>query len=369
MLYQPSGQLTSLLNQATLNQFTVLKFSGEDSFEFLQGQLSQDMRLVSNRQAQLASYSNAKGRVLATLILWQAADTNICTYYACLPSDNALAIQKRLSMFVLRAKVRIEILQANIDGLWWNSPEIVKDRLGIDCHPQSHPIHNDTFSVHQKTQAHFIHYPSRSPGDSFSTGINQIESPPYFRLLAINFADTTPLCSEYEKADENEWYMQDILAGLPWITSATKEVFTAQSINQDVLHAINFTKGCYPGQEVIARSHYRGIIKRRSVIGVINQPSADTNSLLASDIIQGEDIVGQVVNATSFADKTYILFEAPLEAITKAGGQASVLDSSVESTSDRDKAQKTAPPIELRLANNDAPIAIYPVHYSLHKPE
>lgn len=300
MLYQPSEQSNTELYQAALSEFAVLKISGEDSFEFLQNQLSQDMRLVTAKHAQLTTFSSAKGRVLANFLIWQDAEQDLPTYYACIQTDIAQATQKRLSMFVLRAKVKIELLEARVCGIWGTSLETIKQVLDIDCSSPSPTINTQTFTVHKKDQAFIIQYPSETQ---------------HLRLLAINLSEQTTLCADCQAATENHWYAQDITLGLPWITEATKELFVAQSINQDVLHAINFTKGCYPGQEVIARSHYRGSLKRRSVIGTVSPAVSDAKSLIASDVRQGEDIVGQIVNAVSLEDATYVLFEIQLSAL------------------------------------------------------
>ncbi len=331
MLYQPSEQSTTELYQASLNEFALLKISGEDSFTFLQSQLSQDMRLVSAKQAQLATFSTAKGRVLANFLIWQDAEPETPTYYACIQQDIAEATQKRLSMFVLRAKVKVELLDSTICGIWGTNLDTVAQRLDIDCSQSSPTINADTFAVIKKDNAFMIRYPSQEQ---------------HIRLLAISLDGQSPLCSDCQHTSENHWYAQDIALGLPWISSSTKEVFIAQSINQDVLHAINFTKGCYPGQEVIARSHYKGSLKRRSVIGTVSPAIAEPKSLLASDVLQGEDIVGQIVNAVTLNDKTYLLFEIQLQALTETDTQA----------------------LSLGLAPS-ATITLLPLNYSLDKPE
>lgn len=331
MLYQPSEQSTTELYQATLSEFALIKISGEDSFEFLQNQLSQDLRIVTSTQAQLATLSSAKGRVFANFLIWQDAEQDLPTYYACLQQDIAEQTQKRLSMFVLRAKVKVELASAKICGIWGSNHEAISQRLAIDGHHSSPTITTQTFTVNKNDDAFIIRYPSEGG---------------HIRLLAISLEGQAPLCSDCQQSSENHWYAQDIALGLPWICAATKELFVAQSINQDVMHAINFTKGCYPGQEVIARSHYRGSLKRRSVIGFVTPAIQDAKSLLATDIMQGEDIVGQIVNAVSLNDKTYLLFEIQLDALNESANKDLTLS-----------------------AEPAATIELMPLHYSLDKPE
>lgn len=330
MLYHPSEQASDSLYQATLSEFAIIKIYGEDSFDFLQNQLSQDMRLVTAEHAQLATFSSAKGRVSANFLIWQDSGQEVPTYYAYIRQDIAQVTQKRLSMFVLRAKVKIELLEAKVCGIWSSNLELLKQHLELSSSVPSEAINTQTFVVNKKEQHFFIQFPSQADN---------------IRVLAISLAAETPLCAECEKANEDYWYAQDIALGLPWITEATKELFVAQSINQDVLHAINFTKGCYPGQEVIARSHYRGSLKRRSVSGTVSPAISDPKRLIASDVMQGEDIVGQVVNAVNLNDNTYLMFEIQLEALSHSTEQA------------------------LSLAMQEATIHLLPQTYSLDKPE
>lgn len=316
---------------ADLDDFALLCFEGEDTLTFLQGQLSQDMRLVKGDTALLASYSNPKGRVFATFLFWQ--DTQVdSTYYALVRKDIATFLQKRLRMFVLRAKVTISIASAHIRGLWDTKA------LNLFTNDEiSHAINR--FKVYARgNNSVLISYPTL---------------PDVYRALYITIVDSTDDAVEndtvvdlstYQTSSASIWATQDILAAIPWIGEQTKEVFVAQSINLDAIGAINFKKGCYPGQEVIARSHYLGSLKRRSLIGIIEHGNpVDTHTLLGSDIMQGDTPVGQVVNASSADGKIYLLFEVQLNALEQG---------------------------ELALALvPDVSIKVQPVPYPLEKPE
>ncbi len=289
------------IQYAPLSEFALLKIEGEDSLSFLQGQLSQDMNAIRGATALLASYSNPKGRVFATLLLWQA-DDEANSYYALVSADNAAFLQKRLSMFVLRAKVKISVIEAQLTGVWSNDFEVLKQAFPAAqaISTQAQQTDKPSFTVIADNEQYFIHYPSSDTA---------------IRLLNVVVGEHSHQFDEFTLSSSQVWQQQDILAGIPWIKEQTREVFVAQSINQDAIGAINFKKGCYPGQEVIARSHYLGNLKRRTLIATLNQAIDNTQSLLASDVLEGENPIGQVVNAVTLDDKTYLLIEVQLRSI------------------------------------------------------
>lgn len=322
------------MQYAALNSFSLLKFEGDDSLSFLQGQLSQDMKLVHGENALLASYSNPKGRVFSTFLFWQ--DTNVPTnYYALIPQDNAAFLQKRLSMFVLRAKVSVQCVTAQIYGIWGDSLSSLSEKFSFanTALAYSKPLQSQPqFIVNAQGDDYLIKFPSHNATQ---------------RLLWISLSETNTtsqaILSSLNAAQASTWYAQDILIALPWIGSLTKELFVAQSINQDAIGAVNFKKGCYPGQEVIARSHYLGNLKRRTIIAHADCIIDDYLDLIAKDIMVGDNPVGQVVNVAVSEGKTYFLLEAQLQAVD---GQSIIL----------------APHPNIALS-------IDPIPYSLEKPE
>lgn len=299
---------------AFLEDFALLRFQGADALSFLQGQLSQDMHLVRAENALLASYSNPKGRVFATFLCWQ--DTQVeSSYYALLKKDIAEFLQKRLRMFVLRAKVSIELVPATIQGFWGES-------LADSSHTViTHLLHTNNIAISYFS----TDMPSGIPtfnvlpikgGFAILSLVEKTQ-----RVLLLSIDNTKDPIAEVNTSDllstEAAWQVYDILAGIPWIGDKTKEHFIAQSINLDAIGAINFKKGCYPGQEVIARSHYLGQLKRRSMIGVIAHNITNISTLIGSDVMLGDQPVGQVINASHDNDKTYLLFEVQLSAVNQ----------------------------------------------------
>lgn len=192
------------------NGLGVLAFRGADAAKFLQGQLSADVEKLAPGATTLAGLHNPQGRVIALLALLRTREDEVL---AVLPRELLARVSDTLRKFVFRAKVRIE-------------PE--------DWHVLGAP------SAHEE-------FPSLAWGDRF------LCLAPASRLAAAGT----------DEAALAHWQRADIEAGLPQVYPATSESFVAQMLNLDLLGAIAFDKGCYTGQEVIARAHYRGRVKRR----------------------------------------------------------------------------------------------------------
>lgn len=272
---------------APLGEFTLLKVSGEDALTFLQSQLTQDLNLVSNTQALLAAWCNPKGRCLASFLVWQDQDNQ--AYYMLMKRDLLEATLPRLRMFVLRSKVVIEPVEATISGFWGAT-------LDDDIFPQELAAGGD-FSVVYTSNKIWIKFPAAAEEA---------------RYLAIDMSNAASESTEVQEAAY--WNAQDIQQGIAWIELANREEFIPQSINFDAIDAVNYKKGCFPGQEVVARSHYRGTLKRRSYIGHV--ASADESIAVGADIFQGDRPVGQVVNIAHLPEGgTWVLFETRLEAV------------------------------------------------------
>jgi folate-binding protein YgfZ len=206
-----------------LRYLGLLRFTGPDSLSFLQGQVSNDTRRLADGQGLLAAYSSPQGRVLALMHLLPHSSGTI----AILPRELVSPTLEALRRFVLRAKVRIEDAS---DVLW------VAGRHGgtnAGNHPQSGYVEQDGVGIAPV---------NHDPGRYWVIG-----------------ADDLPSSHAVERA----WRLADIRAGLPQIYLATRETFVAQMLNLDLLDGISFSKGCYTGQEIIARTQHLGRIKRR----------------------------------------------------------------------------------------------------------
>jgi hypothetical protein len=206
-----------------LPDLCVLQFQGADAVSFLHAQVSNDLEHLAADRACIAAYCTAKGRSLATMVLWREQDE---TVYALVRRDLSEALIKRLRMFVLRSKVTISLAELQVYG--------VADQSSAQA----------VWSLQRDGGDTLI----QAPGDL--DGLNR-----HWRI--------SPQPDATAQASDGRWETADILAGLPWIGADTQDLFIPQTLNLDLIDGINFKKGCYPGQEVVARSHYRGTIKRR----------------------------------------------------------------------------------------------------------
>jgi folate-binding protein YgfZ len=207
------------LSLTDLDDLAVLGVRGADAVFFLQGQLSQDVSLLSGRGAQIAGLHNPQGRCLAVLRLINLADDHILVV---LPAGLADSVRQLLSRYVLRARVKIE----DANSTWRVYGVTGPDASAVASTRLATPMDPD--------------------------GLRQLVIAPRGEPLP-----------QGEPARRAEWRLDDISAGLPEIVAATSGMFVAQMLNLDLLEAISFEKGCYTGQEVIARAHYRGQVKRR----------------------------------------------------------------------------------------------------------
>jgi folate-binding protein YgfZ len=229
----------------TLTHLGLLRFTGADANAFLQGQVSNDTRPLSGGAPVLAAYSTPQGRVVAVLRLLPHS-TGIL---ALLPREIAQSTLERLRKYVMRSKVKIEDLSETfaVIGLRREEASTIAELPMPDA---SHA------------------YVERS-----GIGVAQVDRDAD-RLWVVGEASaltaalttgqaTNPATADAGAAAENAWRLADIRAGLPQVYAATQEQFVAQMLNLDLIDGISFTKGCYTGQEIIARTQHLGRIKRR----------------------------------------------------------------------------------------------------------
>jgi len=279
---------------APLPDLAVLQFQGADAVAFLQGQLSNDVVNMPPDQARLAGYCSAKGRVLATLVVWrepQDADDACC---ALVKADIADALVKRLSMFVLRAKVAIRVAARRVTGETVSAAQ--------DAPP--------AWTVARHGENVCIQAPSADPAHSRRWRIETV-----VHTAGADAADAGSCPAATDATHRMQaWRAADIAAGLPWVGAANQDLYIPQTLNLDLLGAISFTKGCFPGQEVVARSHYRGTLKRRMVYGTV---AARAQAAVGTDVFNAkgdERPCGRVINLASGASEAvqHLLLEVQL---------------------------------------------------------
>lgn len=210
-------------SQLRLADWGVIRAQGADAASFLHSQLTQDFALLDREHARLAGFCTAKGRLLATLVGWRGSDEEVLL---ALPAETLAATLRRLSMFVMRAKCKLSDASAEF---------AVYGLLGAPT-AEAWTLSRD--------------------GDAVQIGL-----PGTGRALRVQPVDAPAPAGEAITAED--WAWAEAQAGVAWVRGATVEAFVPQMINFEVLGGVSFKKGCYPGQEIVARSQYRGTLKRR----------------------------------------------------------------------------------------------------------
>lgn len=207
------------MERTHLTRYGLLQVTGEDAREFLHAQLTTDILHLAQDRAAFAGWCSAKGRLLATFRVIPQAQG----FWLQLARDLAATVSKRLSMFVLRSRVRIadrsgEWMQHGVWDADWSGPEV-----------------------------------------SWAGAVATV------RVGERRFLQLGPAAEMTAPATvpEERWALDEIRAGRPWISAATQDQFVPQMVNLESLGGVDFRKGCYPGQEIVARAQYRGQVKRR----------------------------------------------------------------------------------------------------------
>lgn len=270
----------------------LLKLTGDDTTQFLQGQVTNDVRFLENNRSQFAGYCNPKGRLLALFFAFKHQGA------VHLSLDSALleSIQKRLTMYVMRAKVKIE-----------NVSDTVRIGVaGVDAQTNLKTIFNVLPMAPHDTVTHeettIIRLPYINPAFEIVTTAS----------AAINIWQT--LSTSHIAVGKFAWDWLATQSAIPEITANTKEAFVPQMINLDALDGINYKKGCYTGQEIVARTHYLGKVKRRTLLAHM----ATNESPTAGDIIldDAEQNIGQIVRVCPSLEQGFdVLFECRLESV------------------------------------------------------
>lgn len=249
-----------------LSSFGTLRVSGADAQSFLQNLLSNDIRNVDATHAQLSSFNSAKGRMLAVFLIWRDGED----YCVQLPISILEMMRKKLSMYVLRAKVKItdvsnEQICFGISGK--NAAEILRKLCG--------DVPSENLGCLTTEHAHILKI--NDTRFQLSTSVEHAQ------------ALWNQLNADAQAVGSGCWDWLNICSGIPTIVPKTQEEFVPQMANLDALGGINFKKGCYPGQEIVARMHYLGKLKRRMFLAHL----ASEDEPHAGDELFSADMEGQ----------------------------------------------------------------------------
>jgi len=283
-----------------LTHLGVIRVGGEEAKSFLHNQLTSDINHLDTDGAQHSAWCSPKGRMLASFIIWRDGDD----YLLALSTDLLPAIAKRLQMYVLRAKVTIADASNDLALLGVAGPGAVEvlDTLGL---PQPAAM---------KTAA--------------TDGVTALHLDPQRLILAVptaRVADLWPqLTAPARPAGLPVWRWLDIRAGLPLICEATKEHFVPQMANFERIGGVSFHKGCYPGQEIVARTQYLGKVKRHLYRLTADGPMAAGDELFSPAV--PDQSCGMVVSATASPAGKFIALAVLMEMAAEAGVQLRARD-------------------------------------------
>jgi tRNA-modifying protein YgfZ len=257
----PSGLPSGVLK---LEHLGIIRVTGADAASFLQGQLTNDVALLGMNESRLAAFCSAKGRMQASFTIYKrpALDTAQTTpdiYMVC-SRDILAPTLKRLSMFVMRAKAKLTDVTAefSIYGLTGNAIYLIATKA----------INTPATAIFNASTVIALH---PTLGQS--------------RALCITpVGDAAPAG---EALSTELWHWGEVQAGIATITAPIVEAFVPQMLNYESVGGVNFKKGCYPGQEVVARSQFRGTLKRRAY--VVNIDATDSQPFVSQEVFHESD--------------------------------------------------------------------------------
>ncbi|NJA08496.1 folate-binding protein YgfZ [Methylococcaceae bacterium WWC4] len=257
---------------------------GADSARFLQGQLTCDIQQISETQASIAAFCNAKGRVISTLLVIKKTNG----YWLVMPTSLVTPVIEKLRKYVLRAAVTLGD---------------ASDRLSVAG-----------LTIAAGHEFHSLPLPEKD----WSVGhapLTIVKLPGRRRFLILEKHDSAIL-TDLISRPETDWRYQDMLDGLPWFDASQSEQHLPQMLNIDGLGGISFTKGCYTGQEIVARSHYLGKVKRRLLVGGC---AGELTIAPGTPVLDGDtgQTVGGVLSSAHNGDTRLLLVLHALEGESK----------------------------------------------------
>lgn len=252
----------------SLPHLAVLSVTGKDAAKLLQGQVTCNVNDISEVNSSLAAMCNPKGRAIATFLLTRKADT----FLLVLPTELLETVKKRLQMYVLRSDVKIT--------------DRSDDLCLLGLYEQEQSVQPNTSEIQQNLISVNLPVSTRR-----RLSIMNVDQAMQFWTEQI---DHQGFC----KAGTDEWRYLDIVSGMPWLTTATSEEFIPQMLNLDKLGGISFNKGCYTGQEIVARTHYLGKTKREMLLAECQTSLVpEPNSTVINKDSIGQEAIGKVLLA------------------------------------------------------------------------
>jgi len=267
---EPDTSMTAPGPQAArLAHLRLIRVAGTDRAIFLQGQLTQDVHRVTGANSLIFGWATPQGRLLTCGHIFQHEDA----FWLTVQASAANSLLKRMRMYVLRARVTVDLAEEFVIG-------------------------GHAGAVTERPSARFV-VPLAGDPD---------------RALTLGHVSEHGAGADNDATICREWLLADIRAGIPMIEEPTLEAFTPQMVNLDLLDGVSFSKGCYTGQEIVARTHHLGRVKRRMFRFTCEAGGAATLAP-ASRLYNDDGAAGEIVSAVTCGSRTELLAVLPLTGI------------------------------------------------------
>ncbi|MDX2458442.1 MAG: folate-binding protein [Gammaproteobacteria bacterium] len=265
---------------ADLEYLGVIAVHGQDAGDFLQSQFSNDIGNLDEHSSQLNAYCTPKGRILGLTRVFRQGDT----WYLRLPADSMEAVIQRLRMFVMRADVTFEDVSEGFLRIGISGEAASEALSATDVPAEADQVtHNRDLTI--------LRVPGLRPRfEVFASSLDAARS--LWDTLNVQGAPV----------GESAWRLLEIQAGLPNIFAATAELFVPQMTNLQLVNGVSFKKGCYPGQEIVARMQYLGTLKRRMYLGKIESDAIASPGDALFPAGGNEQAIGRIVDAQPHPD-------------------------------------------------------------------
>jgi folate-binding protein YgfZ len=294
---QPTAEIVAARDGtilADLSPNALLSVTGDDAGAFLHGQFTNDVEALPQGAAQWNGWCTAKGRLLATFLLARREDG----YLLMLPAEIAPAVHKRLSMFVLRSQVKIADVSEKFVriGFAGKSAAVIAARHWGHTPDPMRSVEKDGATCFGLD------------GERFVILASPESAPHLWDALSQNAV----------QAGTDAWELSLIHAGIPTVTAATQEQFVPQMANFELLGGLSFKKGCYPGQEIVARMQYRGGLKKRMARVHLDGDARPVPGQSVFSASFGDQSAGTIVNVAASPDGGFeALVVAQLESLAQ----------------------------------------------------
>ncbi len=269
-----------------LSQYSNIAVIGEKAAEFLQGQLTCDVREVNESQSRLGGVCDYKGRLYAIFTLYQRQNN----YYLCMPQEIVNNTITQLSKYAVFSKLKLQDKTHDLISIGIGGNDAEKYLSSI-----THEIPQAPFECVQTEQFILIKIPDNMPG---------------FIMIAAN-SDMQQLWQSLHKQakviSQQLWELQNIKAGIPSIYQNTLNQFTPHQVNLPALNGVSFTKGCYTGQEIVARMQYLGKLKQHLYHATVDAPQAPqpADKIFITSQDNNENEIGMVVSVAANVNNQY----------------------------------------------------------------